>query len=298
MSYLAFHFQEGVELHLKGAERHYLGSIVDNAAFGAIGFVAGLYSSDAIESLKPFIPEGWLSKQRDGQRLAEDFKLNFSWGKTFLTWRGKDIKSFSLLLNTAIVAGSDPVALAAKMHGTCEIHGRFLGKDRAWLADVIEQGVDTGIFRRSFWAPRDPTAELRVMMRQPVTEEEAEMVVHSMGWTEIIEQLRTSDKGAVVMSYSVTDGFPEMPKDWTPKEPLRAPESDWETLRDIKYEAFSELPEEERFVLGLQHLEESSSNVPIGPETLRGELFRHELTLLDLLRGDVQKINKKLELDD
>lgn len=294
MSYLALHFQEGPVLHLKGSERHYLGWIVDNAAFGAIGMTDSYSSADAVEALRPFVPE--FKTPRNGAYEPQDLMLLLKHGSTEPEWRGKKIAPFALRLNTAIAVGSDPVALAAKMHGTCEIHGYFLGKDRAWLADVIEQGLRTNIFRRGFWAPRDRNAYLKTVMKIELTEDEAEYVQHSMGWTEIVEQLRTSDEGAVVMSSSVTGSFPQMPDDWTPEGPVREPENDWETRRDIKEEMFGELPDAERFALGLAELRSDPKNLPISPDTLRAWPFRHELSLLDLFRNDIPKIEKQLGL--
>jgi hypothetical protein len=301
VSRVYFHFGEGVTLQLLGSERAHLDFVSKNVAFGAIGMVSSSMFGveDALNGLKPFLGEEYARMDYRDPRTADNLRYaidSVMSGEKF-SYKGRTLESFSLRLNTAIVAGSDPVALAAKIHATCEIYGYFLGKDRAWLADVIEQGLEANIFRRSYWAPRDRNADLRTLMKLPVTDEEAEYIAHSMGWTEIVEQLRKSDQEPVVMSYSVTDSFPYMPEDWQPEEPLREPENDWETRHSIKKEMFYDLPEDEKFKIAFADLEKNGGNQPISPETLRGILFRHEVTLLDLMRNDIPTIEKKLKLN-
>lgn len=301
MSRVYFHFQEGETLELLGSERAHLDYISKNVAFGAIGMTqTGIYAvEDALNGLAPFLPEEFAKLDPKNPYTADKirFAIDSSFGGDPFSYKGKTLQSFSLWLNTAIAAGSDPIALAAKIHATCEIHGYFLGKDRAWLADVIEEGMETNIFRRSYWAPRDRNADLRMLMKLPVTEEESEYVPHSMGWTEIVEQLRKSDQGAVVMSYSITDGFPEMPNEWGYEEEWPEPEYEGQSLTEIRRNLFSELPEAEQFALALAELERPGGNEPIGPDTLRKVLFRHELSLLDLMRNDTAKIEKKLKME-
>lgn len=300
MSRMYFHFQEGPTLAVLGAERGWLDSISRNAAFGAIGLSGDFWATeDIVTGFKPFVGNAF-----DKMNPRDDFSTNtvrYTLDSTFrgepFSWRGKTMEAFAMRLNTSIVVGSDPVALAAKIHGTCEIHGRFLGKDRAWLADLIEQAMDANIFRRSYWAPRDRDAELRTLMKLPVTEQQAEFIEHSMGWTEVVEQLRKSDQGTVVMSYSVTDGFPEMPSDWMPEGGIPASDDPDFDSQEYRHEQFYELPEDEKFALALAELEQEGQNEPISPTTLRGVLFRHELTWLDLMRNDIKKIEKQLKLE-
>lgn len=302
MSRLTFLFGEGAEVDVKGMERHYLGQIVENAAWGAAGLTLRAYKpSETIEEkFGPFLPEGWIEQYGRWGSLAEDFMLRVQHdgdeGVPFLSWKGKKIRTWSLLLNTAIVFGSDPVALAAKLHGACELHLRIEAKDRAWLADVIEQGLALHIFRRGYWDTRNPNAFLLSVMKKEVSEEDAKPVFRSMGWQEVADQLRADSWHPVTMEYSVTDGFIQRPEDWAPEGELRAPENDWETLSDIKDEAFGELDWKERFALSYEELSRTTGHPPISPETLRCETFRHELTLLDLMAGDIEKIERALKI--
>lgn len=298
MSRVYFHFEEGPTLELMGMERHYLGGLVEQTVLGAIGFTVRGYDLDRMvkEHFGPLIPPEWWHSGRDSRegQVAQDFALYLNGhSESFLTWKGKPIRSFALRLNTAIVAGSDPIKLAAKLHGTCEIHAIVEGKDRAWLADVIEEGLDSRIFRRSYPAAKSPVAELMVLMKQKVDNpEDLKVVEHSMGWTEIIEQLRANDQGTVVTSYSVTDGFPQMPHDWAPDgDPLE--DENEEFVR--REEAWLDLSEEEQFRLSLAAIRERYNNPPISQETLP-KLFSPGLTLLDIYHADVAKIEKALGL--
>jgi hypothetical protein len=84
---------------------------------------------------------------------------------------------FDLVLNTAMVVGSAPVALAACLHGRCEQHAYVEPQDVRWLAAIIAEGLRDGVFR-----------------------DEA-------GWIEVVDLLR-ADPGPVVTSYSTCDEFP------------------------------------------------------------------------------------------
>jgi len=102
---------------------------------------------------------------------------------------------FTASLNTAIALGSDPVKLAARIHGQCEIHLWFAAADAPFIADIMAQGLAIGIYRAG------------------------------MGWDKVIDLLRLPDVGDVVLSYSVTESFPDSyiaiddrlspPIDWT-----------------------------------------------------------------------------------
>lgn len=91
---------------------------------------------------------------------------------------GRTVNTWQVALNTAVIAGSDQVRFLARMHAACEIHAWLDGADRAWLADLIDQGRSSGIYRPG------------------------------MGWEQVAALLRRSADGRVFTSYSVCDAFP------------------------------------------------------------------------------------------
>lgn len=85
---------------------------------------------------------------------------------------------FVVALNTTLRIGSDPIKLAARIHGQCEVHCWVDGKNRDWLAGIIEQGRQIGFYRRD------------------------------SGWESVVELLRKRSDEPVVLSYSVCSQFP------------------------------------------------------------------------------------------
>jgi hypothetical protein len=249
---------------------------IAGAVSGLIGFMSdGYRDRQAASIFGPFVgiedPDS-----SEVRHLADRLMMSFSgYGSrtTPFSWKGVEIDAWCLALNTALAVGSDPIRLSAKIHATCEIHGYFEGKDRDWLAGIIEEGLEEGVFRKEVRFSRD--------WRNP--EEPRELV--SMGWTELIEQLRAphEDSDFVVMSFTVTDGFPDPPKDWRP-----------EVTGDERLAQWYELDDRKRFDLALAVVREAGGNKPISPETLRKYRFGHELSLLDLMARNFDKIEAKL----
>jgi hypothetical protein len=300
MSYVAFHFAEGEVLHLRGMERGYLGHLADSTAVGAIGLTAGTFGGvgRVLEQIYPFLDkdfhQGWPPSDKSLQQRFADNLQNSFFDRPLFSWKGKAIATWPLMLNTALAVGSSPIRMAAKIHATCEIHGRIEGPDRAWVADVIEEGLRSCLYRPGFFTTKNPMAELIIGSKQEgtLTEEDKEQVFVSMGWTEIVEQLRKSDQGAVVMSYSVTDGFPDPPKEWMP---TGTPPEDWDQVYDWRWEEWGDLSYEEQFRLALDEIKATSGNASISKWT-ELNLFQHELNLFDLIRGDIPKIEKCLKI--
>jgi len=84
---------------------------------------------------------------------------------------------FSLVLNTAMKQGSDPVKLMARLHGQCEIHTYIMPENFVWLSNIIKQGLADNIFREN------------------------------EGWRDLMRLLGESNS-PIVRSYSVCDSFP------------------------------------------------------------------------------------------
>ncbi|WP_329020531.1 hypothetical protein [Streptomyces sp. NBC_01601] len=91
-------------------------------------------------------------------------------------YRGHTMRPLTLALNTAMEAGPDPLRLAARLMGQCEINCWVDGPNRGWLADVVDSGLGAGHFRRA------------------------------CGWEDLQYFLRKRDDHPVVVSYS--ENFP------------------------------------------------------------------------------------------
>ena len=93
----------------------------------------------------------------------------------------QDLNSFDLQIATAWALGSRPLRLAALIHGWCETNRLIESAAFAEIADALEEGLASGIFRRETQGYQ--------------------------GIDAIIARLRQGGDWCV-WSYSVTDGFP------------------------------------------------------------------------------------------
>lgn len=127
-------------------------------------------------------------------------------------------------LNTALALGGDQLKLAARICGQCEIHAFVEGPNRAWLASIMELGVQQGgIFR-------------------------------NVNWEKVIEFLKSSSDGPVVMSTSICEAFPNeiiaMTEGTWSKPETTEEEEDSEDYEDPWYS----MPEDEKWRLAMEAL--------------------------------------------
>lgn len=261
MSWIAFHFPDGTDMRVDGREATHFEVLIEDYAKGAVGAVSGTGRALLGTALRPFInPEGPLSgflqhepSNRGHLESALGYHLHtmaFHSGRAPFTWKGVEIKTRQLLLNTVLATGSDPLRLAVKIKWQHEIHGYFMGFHRKWVADLIEEGLEEHLYHRG------------------------------LGWEELVAKLREVNDGPVVTSSSKSDPFPNPHvAGW------KGPQEDWEALGGDKQWA--------RAVKGLKA---PGANQPWSPKNLRAYRFGHELSLLDLLRGDTERIEKGLEI--
>lgn len=184
MSSIAFHTPTSTVL-VGGAERAHMGYLCDRLMFGILELE---YFPDRKGSnfsrLMKMVSSGCYLHELSVERQVLAMPAAISHGHNTLTWNGHQINAFELALNTALVLGSDPVKLSARIHGTCEIHGWIAGKNRNWLANIIEEGQASGVIREAFQTQYG-------------------------NWPEVVSMLRCTKLAPVVMSYSVCDSFPE-----------------------------------------------------------------------------------------
>ncbi|MER0476945.1 hypothetical protein ABR737_01000 [Streptomyces sp. Edi2] len=164
------------------------------------------------------------------------------------TYRNHDLDPLTLLLNTAHSLGSDPVKLAARLHGQCESNCWVDGPNRQWLAQVVQDGLDTGLYRPG------------------------------LGWEEARDLLSKRDDSPVVVSTNAA-----FPSPWGPWANTHAgPDADSDDI----LQAWEELPTAQQWSYGLQALRSRTEDrLEIRPDwaTYR---FGHTLSFLDLLAED------------
>jgi len=312
MSRIYFHSEDGTG-EVSGAERASMDIQSEYWARGAVGLTLGYPALDRhlYEAFAPFVnPEGRLAgvpERGFGEALGQVLVTRSYFDRApVFAWKGKPIRMSSLMANTVLAVGSDAARLAVKIHNTCEIYGYVQGFHRKWMADVIEEGLEERIFRKHYLAAKDREADLKSLMGIPMTEEEKTPALHSFGWDTVIDLLRSSSKGAVVMSYSVCDSFPNSSVgDWMPPWP-EGVEKKWDALteeqqkeRQERSEAWYDLSHAKQWAISMKGLKDPSwSNFmePITPQNLRPWRFGHELSLLDLMAQDIEMIERKLKV--
>jgi hypothetical protein len=317
MSRLYFHSPSGTaELH--GSEREWFGHIVRGVASAAWAIDDSATRLAQVERIIGLIPEASSTDFRRDLRAARAARASCLYGsdiraelrlnstlKTYLqgygTLRvaGRDLSARDVARNTALVAGSPAVQLAAKLDGYGEMHCWVDGPDRAWLAGVVEQGLDVGIFRRGFWfAPRpcdsDPAA-------QP------DRQWSDQGWDGVIAHLRSRSDEPVVCSYSICDPFPNrdaaeaggwrptpLPDGWVPDWAVTDGRNEWDAMppdhqADYRDEAFSEqwgsMTDAEQWRTAMDGLR-TKPWLQITPGSLGRQLFGPPVTVYDLLAPD------------
>ena len=251
----------------------------------------GLRSMIDVAPYRALLPASHYLRTTPDARFLEDFKtwLLVSFDDVGMILPDKSrVKPFDAMLNTAVAAGSDPIRLLSKLHGQCEIHAYVEGKNRAWLADVIEAGVRDRILRT--WEGD-----------------------YYGGWPAVAELLRRRDDEPVVTSYSVTDSFPNMhvARDagkWQPvfthediRKTLELTEgedpADYEGdyLSDLWYEKLPASEQWEYAMRGLRKMSETA-HLEIAPETLGTQGYGNGMSGFDIahaLAEEAERMSKQ-----
>lgn len=286
MSRVYFHSPSG-QAELRGSERAWLGSLVNQIATG----VLDLDGFETAERLKKYVhpshymaskdttSPGWVSSWASGYATA----FRVGWGDPLICYQGRTLSTFSFALNTAVLLGNDQIKLAARIHGQSEIHAWVDGPNRGWLAEIMQAGLDSGIYRKGYHYDDHAGAKQW----------------QSMGWEDVIALLRARDDEPVVMSYSVCDSFPNADiGDYLPAWPEGIPrthegydsftEAQKEERQDA-YEAWYDMEEAEKWRISMAGLRASSKGLEIKPEDWATFRFTHELSVLDLLAPDADE---------
>ena len=174
---------ENEETRVSGRERAHMGNIVATMGVSPLLTLCEDYGESPPKIIN-MLPERCYVKQctSDNHVLKRVFRQWFgsAWDEyQGLTVDGVNYPCFALSLNTTMIMGSDPIKLAARIHGQCEIHTYIEGANRDWVASIIENGLDTNIYHRD------------------------------VGWEPTATMLKSDNQHPVVLSYSVCEIFPD-----------------------------------------------------------------------------------------
>lgn len=184
LSRIYFHEHSGTA-EVLGSERAYAGQVcadLGRSVLGVHGFVLD------ISRYRAMLPDGAFPlMERDDSTFMRHLGVYLSGsgdGRINVPGAERTMETWLLGLNTAVAMGNDALILLAKIHAQCEMHGYVEGPNRAWLATIIEQGLETHVLRDKVKGS------------------------YSTGWRDVVELLGTRDDVPVVTSYSVTEQFP------------------------------------------------------------------------------------------
>jgi hypothetical protein len=257
VSRVYFHSPSEKAAELRGSERAYMGMLCANLGLAIIepdGF-------GKEKSLRAWLPKGHYLQTTGDQMFARSWATAFRVGDGgLIEINGESIDHWTLGLNTALVLGNDSMRLLARIHAQCEIHGYVEGPNRAWFAGLIEEGLDTGLYREG------------------------------QGWEDVQTCLHQRADEPVVMSYSVCQSFPNPDVgDWMPAWPDGLPR-DWNALteyqqqeRTARHDAWYELERSEQWDRGLAGLRaEPTRGLEFKPDNWDSFRFGHTMSAFDL----------------
>lgn len=191
MSRIYWHTQDGDEVEVAGVERHYAAVVMRDLCLAVIpDNLFGAFKSHLEHPVARHFGSTWrpVWPHQYAYSIAVHLERpGLSTEPCAITCQGTRIDGFSLLANTALRLGSDPVRLLARLHASCEIHTWVDGPNRKWLGEIIRRGRRDRILR------------------------------DQVGWEEVVKLLESADDSPVVTSFSVCEQFPNRSAaGWTP----------------------------------------------------------------------------------
>lgn len=248
--------------HLHGSEGHYLASLPARVTIGLLD----ADSFSARETWEDLLaPGSSLRVVKDtafGQFLSTAWRVGgIGAGHGDFAWRGHPIDPYHVSLNTALALGGDPLRLACRV----DVAGVVWvdGPHRAWLADIIDEGLSTGLFRRP-----------------------------NQGWTEAAAFLRERDDDPVVMRSSISgDRFPNpYLGGWFAPElggDYRLLTDEQKAQWDERQDEWEEIDRAEQWRIAMAALRANGKrSVEMRPDTWRDLYFGNGLTAFDLIAHD------------
>jgi hypothetical protein len=207
MSRIYFHSISS-ETEVLGMERAYCGCMISDIGLSILNLKTSYdliipllhpdhYIQDTVKKNSGGVKENVI------HQIETAIRISFS-DEKFLVLDNKPINPWHLMLNTVLSIGSDTLRFMARLHAQCEIHSYVRGKNRNWLAGIIERGREEDILR------------------------------DDVGWEDTVKMLRSNNKETVVLSYSVCDSFPNgSVADWEPPIDPEYDEPDWDVWHNL-----------------------------------------------------------------
>lgn len=259
MSSIGFHSPQGtVSIH--GPERANAHILCSDLLVMALGIQHEQDTEHRRSSLRRLVP-GLYQKETGSEwihhsiNFLRDFELYIRSDSRagLIHYRG-GINAFHAALNTAIVAGSDPIRLLARIDAQCELHGYVEGKNRAWLAGIVEEGIAQNILRTAYDGSAYKDSE-----------------DDWWGWQRLVQMLQEREDEPVVMSHSSGDHFPN----------LGILHEDGQSFSQKKWYALSSDEQWEQAMTALRHMNESQ-HLEISPDALPSDKWGNGLSGYDL----------------
>lgn len=199
MSHLAFSSRER-EVHVRGWERHRLPVICQDMAWGLMGVTPASPAADRMaELMAPGQARHFNGLRPGAMDWCSTYRLFFNNEDDLVQYLGHPVSSTGLILNTVLSLGSGPMKLAARFAGQMYSHAWIPGPDRGWAADLITEGLVQDVFR----------LEIQVTDPSPIVPDKTVTKRYDTGWPDVIQLLRETDRGPVVLSVSTGDDFPD-----------------------------------------------------------------------------------------
>lgn len=216
MSRIYFHTPEA-RAEIYGSERAYMSRLIRQLFQACLNIPSYPKPIDRFFNLIPddsYLKNHWEMIERDWLKFEYYLGLWMSslTSEVHFSAGGERIKVWPAQLDTAILVGTDPIKLAARLDGQCEIHCYCEAENREWLAQIIESGLNASIYRRE------------------------------QGWESVIELLRNGCNSPVVTSYSICDAFPGCTIDDIEEWESLTDEEQWElSMEELRRDPFMEL---------------------------------------------------------
>lgn len=200
------------------------------------------------------------------RRLIDDLVTYLGVTGYWLTIDGHRVHTHDVGYNAALACGSRPIQLAAKLAGYGEVHCYVEARNFGWLADVIQEGLDKALYRATLPYRGADNVVIDVLPQ---------------GWEQVLELLNHPDDSPAVLSYSVTDSFPN-------PEVADFDADDDDVDVESNLDRWYRLSSEERWNLGVAGLRRRPW-LELSPTTLDGSYFGPAVTPFDLWAPDAEK---------